>query len=168
MPRLPAAVALALALVACTPGESTNIARFEEGSREPAAALTGPPLGDLEVEELEPGRPAVVAFWGSWCGPCRSEQPHLNEAYEEYRDRVAFIGVDTRNDQTAAALAFIEEFDVPYGSIVDERSKIADAWGVRIMPATMVVDAEGRIAAQIIGGIRSAEQLTDLLDEVLA
>lgn len=169
MPRPVAAVALVLALVACGTAQGSNLIRFAEDKREAAPSLDAPTLTDeLPVEPIRPGRPAVVAFWGSWCGPCRAEQPFLNEAYERYRDEVTFIGVDTRHDQRAAALAFIDEFDVPYGSIVDEDSTIAADWGVQIMPATIIVDEDGRIAAQIIGGIHSTGQIAELIDEVLS
>lgn len=169
MPRCLAVLTLGLVLGACGSAPVDNVLRFEAAEREPAPSLDAPPLTDEPpVASLEPGTPAVVAFWGSWCGPCRAEQPHLNEVYERFGDEVTFVGVNTRNDQRAAALAFLDEFDVPYGSIYDPDSVVASAFGVRVMPATFVVDAEGRLAAQIIGGIRSPEQLAGILEEVIA
>lgn len=168
MPRLPAALALGLALAACTAQvPAGNVARFVAAEREPAPSLDGEDLiAAMPAASLTPGTPAVVNFWGSWCGPCREEQPLLQALHEELGDAVTFIGVNTRNDQVAAATSFIEEFGVTYGSVYDPESRIAIAFGVRVMPATFVIDPEGRIAAQIIGAVRSKEQLRSVLDEV--
>jgi thiol-disulfide isomerase/thioredoxin len=172
MPRLPAAVALGLALAACSSSNastSTEVVRFQIGERRAAPAIEGEALLDtLTVEQITSGKPAIVNFWGSWCGPCRTEEPILEEAHRAFGDAVTFIGVDTRHDQRAAALAFLEEFDVTYGSVYDPDSRIATAYGVRIMPATFIIDPDGDIAAQIIGAVRSVEQLDALIDEVTA
>lgn len=168
MLRLMAAVALGLVLAACPAKTATNELRFVAAEREPAPSLEGRSLLErMPVAVVTPGRPTVVNFWGSWCGPCREEQPLLEQAHRRFED-VTFIGVNTRNDQIAAATAFIDEFDVTYGSLYDPESHIAIAFGVRVMPATFILDADGNIAAQIIGAVRSMEQLETLLDEVRA
>jgi len=167
MPRLPAALALGLALAACSAAPASNVVVFEAAKRDPAPAIDAPALIEaIPAAAITPGRPTIVNFWGSWCGPCREEQPMLEDAHRRFGDAVTFIGVNTRNDQLAAANAFIEEFDVTYGSVYDPSSRIATAFGVRVMPATFILDAEGRIAAQIIGAVRSVEQLELLIDEV--
>lgn len=169
MPRLPAALALGLALAACTGAPASNVVVFEAAKREPAPAIDAPALIEaIPASAIIPGRPTIVNFWGSWCGPCREEQPLLEEAHRRFGDEVTFIGVNTRNDQIAAANAFIDEFDVTYGSVYDPESHIADAFGVRVMPATFILDPQGRIAAQIIGAVRTIEQLEQLIDDVNA
>lgn len=170
---------LAVALGACSGGtqiagitvaEGTNISRIEPADRRAAPplegnTLVGPPVTGADTA----GMVTVVNFWGSWCGPCRLEEPILEEVWNTTRERgVAFIGVNTRRDQRAAAIAFLEEFNVTYPSIYDPDSTIAFAFGVRVMPATFVLDAEGRIAAQIVGAVRSAGELEALIAEVAA
>jgi thiol-disulfide isomerase/thioredoxin len=168
---------LALLLSACSSGpqiagitvaEGTNISRIEPDKRREAPPLEGETLrsGDFEASRTL-GKVTVVNFWGSWCGPCRVEEPRLEEAWKTLEDEgVVFLGVNTRRDQRAAAIAFLEEFEVTYPSIYDPDSNIAYAYGVRVMPATFVIDPDGKIAAQILGAVRSSEELVTLVREV--
>lgn len=111
----------------------------------------------------------MVNFWGSWCGPCRREQGALEALWKEYRPRgVQFVGINTRRDQRAAAMAFVREFSVTYPLIYNPDSRIAFAFGVRTMPASFVIDREGRIAAMIVGALRDEADLRRLLDRELA
>ncbi len=165
-----------LLLVACTSAgqggsiqvaTSFNILRVQPAMRNVAPPVTGEMLAGDPVDLG--GNVAVVNFWGSWCGPCREEQPRLEATWKRYADRgVVFVGVNTRRDQRAAALAFLEEFDVTYPSVYDPASEIAFEFGVRFMPATFVIDRQGRIAAQVVGALRAEDDLTVILDEELA
>jgi len=147
-----------------------NVVHHPPGERASAPLLEGTLLrgGSLEPGATA-GRLTVLNFWGTWCGPCREEQPRLEAMWKRYRDRdVVFVGVNTRRDQKAAALAYLDEFDVTYPSLYDPDSAIAFAYRVRVMPATFVIDLEGKIAATILGAVRSAGDLTGILDEELA
>lgn len=125
-------------------------------------ALTG---GPAITQAIYAGKVGVVNFWGSWCGPCRKEEPLLERLSQEYAPRgVTFLGVNTRRDQRAAAKAFLEEFSVTYPSLYDPDSTVAFRFGVRVMPATFVIDRQGRIAAQIIGAITDEVGFRTLLD----
>lgn len=170
-------LALAVLLTSCSSGaqvagigvaEGTNIARIAIADRELAPTIVGEALqGDPITAELVAGKVSVINFWGSWCGPCRREEPILEEVWARMGpEGVAFVGVNTRRDQRAAAVAFLEEFGVTYPSVYDPDSTIAYSFRVRVMPATFILDAQGRIAAQIVGAVRSAAELEALLREV--
>lgn len=162
--------------MACSaaPGEAgIDVASgFDLNTIAPDERTEAPPLdGETLIGPLPDtdGAIVVVNFWGSWCGPCRAEQPILEAAWKRYRGRgVRFIGVNTRRDQRAAALAFLEEFDVTYPSIYDPTSAIAADFGVRFMPATFVIDRQGRVAARVFGAVRDRSELAALLDRELA
>ncbi|HEX9711455.1 MAG TPA: TlpA disulfide reductase family protein [Actinomycetota bacterium] len=178
--RALAVTLLVAGLAACTAGEaggigtatSFNVANFPPAEREPAPSISGERLDQAGTitDALIQGKVGVVNFWGSWCGPCRKEQPLLEALWREYAPRgVAFVGINTRRDNRAAAVAFLEEFQVSYPSVYDPPSSIASDFGVRAMPSTFVIDREGRIAAHIIGALRNEADLRLILDaELLA
>jgi thiol-disulfide isomerase/thioredoxin len=117
-------------------------------------------LGDeLSLQDLR-GRVVVLNFWASWCGPCRVEQPDLNEAFEELpEDEVAFLGVNV-SDSEPNARAHWREFEVPYTSLYDPENTYASRFrgiGPRTLPTTVFIDAEGRVAARVFGLVRTSE-----------
>ena len=100
------------------------------------------------------GNVVVVNFWATWCDPCRDEQPELVGLADDYRAKgVEFLGVNERDD-TAKARGWIEEFDVPYPSIVDESGAWADDFAFFGLPDTYVIDPEGTIRWAVYGADR--------------
>lgn len=109
------------------------------------------------------GHPVVIDFWGSWCGPCRAEQPELNSIAHTYALRgVEFLGVDMR-DNDPAAIAYIQEFKVPYPTIADASGQIAGAFGVTAPPTIFVMDRYGQIRGRYLGTLSGIPQLLDTL-----
>jgi cytochrome c biogenesis protein CcmG/thiol:disulfide interchange protein DsbE len=97
------------------------------------------------------GRPTVVNFWASWCNPCREEFPLLAAALEEYANEdLAVVGV-TYQDIDSDSRAFVEEMDAVWPQAVDDGGATAQSYGVRAIPLTFFVDADGLIADRVIG-----------------
>lgn len=142
-----------------------------EGARKPLPSFREEALmgGEEITQGFLRGSVSVVNFWGSWCGPCRKEQPLLEEMWKQYGPRgVKFLGINVRRDQRAAAKAFVDEFSVTYPSAYDPDSTVAYAFGLRVMPGTYVIDREGRIAAQAIGAVTDEAGFRRLLDAELS
>ena len=172
MPRPPRTLlvlpVLLLVLTAGTcsdgPADGLGLIRVDR----PLPALAGPAVGGGEVSPADyDGRVVVVNFWATWCGPCREEQPALQQIWEDYRDRgVGFVGVNYRDDDAAAA-AWIEEFGVTYPSVADPSGGWADDFSLAGAPTTYVADTAGRIRYLVTGAVSSG-QLSAVLDELLA
>lgn len=161
---LPLLLLLAAACNDVDPSATTIVRRVDE----PLPTLAGEDLDGQPIssEDLR-GDVLVVNVWGSWCGPCEQEQPELVRVAEAYEGRgVSFMGINYA-DQVAAAREFVRRFEVPYPSLVDEAGKTAAQLGYVGLPATYLVDTDGRIRVAINGPTDGA-QLSALLDEVLA
>jgi len=130
-----------------------------------AALATG--VTELSLADLQ-GRAVVVNFWASWCGPCRIEQPDLNAVDALLPNaEVVLVGVNIE-DTEANALAHLAEFDVPYLSVFDPANVLAGRFegiGARTIPSTVFVDAEGRVAARVLG-LTDAREMAALAAEV--
>lgn len=91
------------------------------------------------------GQVVVINFWASWCAPCAEEAPDLQQAWVDYQDQgVMFIGVDYV-DSEAKGLEYIERFGITYPNGADLGTKISDAYHIRGVPETFVVNGEGEI-----------------------
>lgn len=116
------------------------------------------------------GQVVVINVWAAWCPPCRKEAPGLVKAANEL-PRVAFVGIDTRDQNTASAEAFVRSFDVPYDSIYDQDGGVLlSFYGILTpssLPSTIVVDKQGRIAALVLGTVDSGT-LMGLVSDVAA
>ncbi|HNN49209.1 MAG TPA: TlpA disulfide reductase family protein, partial [Marmoricola sp.] len=117
------------------------------------------------------GQVVVLNVWGSWCPPCRKEAPLLTEAARELaKEDVVFLGINTRDSSTDQGLAFQKKYDVPYPSIYDPSGQnllsFRRTLNPNSIPSTLIIDAEGRVAASILGEIPSKATLTELVREV--
>ena len=117
------------------------------------------------ADELRQDRPVLVNFWASWCVPCAEEAPVLEDGWQRYRDRVAFVGVDVQ-DVDADALAFLKKFHVSYPNGAGNAGPTSVAYGMRGVPESYVIARDGRILRKWNGALTTAS-LERYLDEVL-
>ena len=148
------------------PGVREGVCLIPEAERTEAPTMALPVLGQAgeEISLLDlRGRVVVLNFWASWCGPCRAEQPDLNEAFASLpRGEVAFLGVNIEESREANALAHQREFEIPYPSMFDPANELAARFqgnGPRVPPSTLFLDREGRVAARVFGTIGTSEVL---------
>ena len=114
----------------------------------PAPAFTLPAMGGEPAVNLEAlrGRPVVINFWATWCGPCLQEHPVLLQAAAQRRD-VQFLGV-IFDDKPDLVERFLRQRGSAYPTLLDEDGKVAIAYGLQGVPETFFVDAQGTVVAK--------------------
>ncbi|MEU7840418.1 TlpA disulfide reductase family protein [Micromonospora sp. NPDC049114] len=172
-----AAVA-AVALVGCTSSKgqektcsttSDGIIECAPDQRSAPPKLAGELLtgGTYDVNQAR-GQVVVVNFWGSWCAPCRAEADDLEATYQATKGSgVSFLGINVQ-DQRDKAKAF-EEGRVTYPSLFDPSSRLALDLDIppNTVPATVVLDREGRVAVVIRAAVKQ-EGLQPIVERVAA
>ncbi|MDP2287768.1 MAG: TlpA disulfide reductase family protein [Actinomycetota bacterium] len=191
-PRLRVGSALAVLLLACasltacanssTPSSTGGDTGFVAGDGSivviPAAQRTEAP--DFTLPTLDGstftlsqqlGKVVVMNVWASWCAPCRAEAPELQLVWEQEKDKgVQFVGLDTRDSATAAQ-AFVNRFGLTYPQAIDTDGRVQllfrDTLPAQAIPSTLIVDAEGKVAARFLGATTAAA-LRNVIDDVRA
>jgi cytochrome c biogenesis protein CcmG/thiol:disulfide interchange protein DsbE len=121
----------------------------------------------IPLSELR-GKVVMINFWASWCGPCRSEAPELQSAWEYYRDgsEVVFLGI-AYADNGPRSIAFLEEFGVTYPNGPDLGTRISDDYHIQGVPETFIIDPDGNINQFIFAGV-TRDRLITIIDGILA
>jgi len=98
------------------------------------------------------GKPVVLNFWASWCGPCKTEAAALEQRWQHYRSQgVVFLGIDY-NDVSGDAKRFLARHGVTYPTLLDGSGAIGDRYGLSGVPETYFIDRNGHIVGEHILG----------------
>lgn len=114
------------------------------------------------------GKPVVLNFWASWCGPCKSEMPHFEDAYQKYGEDINFVIVnltDGARETVETASDFIEEQGYTFPLYFDTNTEGAVTYGTYSIPVTYFIGADGVPVAQTNGAL-DAETLQKGLDMI--
>ena len=99
------------------------------------------------------GKPVVLNFWASWCGPCKNEMPAFDQAFAQYGDRVQFLMVnltDNYQETLESAKTFLETVDYKFPVFFDTKMEGGIAYGVTGIPATYFINAQGQVVARAV------------------
>ncbi len=167
----------------CTSLEATGAKQYVTGDgtvSQLAPAGRGAPVEltgeDLDGDPLDlasyRGSPVVVSVWGAWCVECREEAELVTELATELDGTAAFVGVDVRDPSVEAARAYVRTYAVPFPSFYSPDGTALLAFSGTLtpytVPAFVVLDAEGRLAASILGQLPSRLTLVELVEDVAA
>jgi cytochrome c biogenesis protein CcmG/thiol:disulfide interchange protein DsbE len=122
------------------------------GHPAPDFALATPTGDTLRLRGLR-GQAVLINFWASWCGPCRSEMPEFQAAYERYRDQGFTILAVNQGEAEATATAFAQRLGLTFPIVLDHRGEASDLYGVRALPTSFFVDREGIVRAVVVGAM---------------
>ena len=176
---------LLLTAVACTP-DGDGIETYPQKETAAASGTNSPDMptdtgADSEAEESPDaapdftvqdgegnpvklsdffGKPIVLNFWASWCPPCKAELPDFEEAYKKYDGKVVFLMVnmtDNQRETVQVAKDFVSSQGYTFPVYYDVNYQAATVYGVRSIPQTYFISAEGEPVAYATGMITAAQ-----------
>lgn len=116
------------------------------------------------------GKPIILNFWATWCGPCKSELPAFNNMYEKYKDDVHFLFInltDGSRETIEGVTQFMEDEGYTFPVYFDTTMEAATKYGAYSIPTTFLIDDEGVPVHSQMGALpeEAIEQfITVLLD----
>ncbi len=117
--------------------------------------------GTVSLMQLR-GKRVLINFWASWCAPCIEETPALIEAYRQLNDpNVAFVAIGLQDDLSNLK-KFAAANGVPYLVVSDVDGAVGDAYAVRGLPTTILVDSSG-VVQNIVSGPVQRDKVVDLI-----
>lgn len=137
------------------------------GNRIPDFTLTTFEGDEIAFSDLD-GNVVVLNFWASWCKPCEEEAADLESAWRYYEPRgdVVFLGVDYVDTETEA-LAYMEKFSITYPNGPDLGTRISQAFRIRGVPETYIIDRQGVLQHMQLGPFPSLASIKAEIDPLL-
>ena len=131
-----------------------------EGAAYPAVGRMAPGFrlptldgGSFQLSDQR-GKPVVLNFWATWCGPCRNELPAIQNAAEHLGDQVVFAAVD-QDEAADLVQSFVDEMGLTFTVPMDDGGEVGLVYNVRGLPTTFFIDRNGVIQSLWMGEMNS-------------
>jgi thiol-disulfide isomerase/thioredoxin len=118
------------------------------------------------------GKVVLVNFWATWCPPCRKEMPSLERLYQQFKDQPFMVLAVNQWETDDHVFSYMGELNVfpEFPILFDSESTISEAYGVRGLPTSVIIDQHGRIRYRAVGGREfdhpeMVKLISELLDE---
>lgn len=130
------------------------------------APVAGHPAPEFELVNLKgeivrlsdfKGKPVILNFWATWCGPCRAEFPEFQAAAVDNADDLVIIGINnTSTDNPNEVPKFVEEMGVTFPIVLDEDRTALEAYKVLGLPTTIFIDSNGIVNEVFTGPLNKS------------
>ena len=155
------AIALAVKLFAdsqspsvALPGAITSPYKFTAGSPAPDFTLQSASGGTVSLADFR-GKKVVVNFWATWCPPCRSEMPDMEQVSTERKNDVVVLAVNVQ-EARAPVRDFADKYSLSFPILMDTAGEVTQGFGVQSLPTTFFIDKEGKVASFNMGALNKS------------
>ncbi len=144
----------------------------EVGAMAPDFTAPNPEGKEISLNEIK-GKVTIIDFWAAWCGPCRKENPNVVKIYEKYHDKgleiigVSLDGNSRQKDAKQDWLDAIEKDGLTWYQVSNLNyfnDPVAKKYNIQAIPATFILDGEGKIIAKNLRGPALEQKISELLD----
>jgi len=146
----------------------------------PTAPVEGAQVGnlapDFQLQSLDgqtvslgnlQGKPVLINFWASWCGPCRSEMPYIQEIYEEWVDKGLVLLAINIGESSSKVEEFMQGLNLSFTVLLDTKQDVAQRYNVTGIPTTFFIDKDGIIQDKVIGPFQNKTQIENRLSKII-
>jgi len=128
-------------------------------------------LDNLEGESVSlsdfRGKPVMLNFWATWCPPCVSEMPYIQQMYEEWRDKGLILLVIHMGGSPSQVKEFLQSHNLSLPVLLDINQDVAQKYGIQYIPTTFFIDKDGIIQEKIIGAFSGKAQIEMGLSKII-
>ena len=161
-------VVLGLVMAGCS-NDTFNLPPAEEvnvGNAAPdfqVSDLDGKPVSLSDFQ----GKPILINFWASWCRPCRTEMPYIQQVYEEWSNKGLVVLAINIGETPSETKEFMQDYELSFPVLLDIKRLVAQEYNVWSIPTTFFIDKNGIIQAKIIGAFPSKAAIETKLGEII-
>jgi cytochrome c biogenesis protein CcmG/thiol:disulfide interchange protein DsbE len=141
---------VAVVLVAVFGLTGTSGVSGRPAPRLPGEQLSGSDATLADLLSSAHGKPVLVVFWASWCGPCTREAPALERFSRSPEGRTRIVGVDWSDARTGGR-SFVAHYGWTFPNLSDPRGVVGNSYGITGLPTTFVVNDRHRIVGELRG-----------------
>ena len=143
---------------------------------ESSVATVGKAAPNFELQNLDgqsislsslKGRPVLVNFWATWCSPCVSEMPYIQEIHEDWSDSGLMVLAINTGGSASEVEQFLQEHNLSLPVLLDTKNVVAPKYGIRYIPTTFFIDKDGIVRNKVIGAFPSKAAIESRLDEIM-
>ena len=113
------------------------------------------------------GKPVMLNFWASWCGPCREEMPYIQQVYAEWSDRGLVVLAVNIGESSTTVKEFVQSYGLSFSVLLDTKQDVAQKYNIQAIPTTFFIDKDGIIQVKITGAFPSKEAIETRLSKII-
>lgn len=155
----------------------------------PPAAVTPPPVPeipegvsignraiDFELQTLDGqtvklsslrGKPVLLNFWATWCGPCKYEMPFLQQIHDKYSSQgLKVLEIDI-NEKPETVQKYLTDNNLTMTVPLDVGAKVAKSYGLTAIPSSFLIDKDGIIRQKVIGAFPNVAAIENELSKIM-
>ncbi|MFJ8069548.1 thiol-disulfide oxidoreductase ResA [Peribacillus sp. NPDC096447] len=134
---------------------------IELNSEAPDFILTDMEGNKHKLSEYK-GQGVFLNFWGTWCKPCETEMPFMDNQYQDYKEKGVQILAVNVGESDYAVKTFTDKYILSFPILNDKGGEVQSAYKVNPLPVTFLIDKDGKVIDEITGGLTEEDIKTHM------